>query len=68
MSKAKCLLCSGKAKYRGLCIKHYQSCARLVRLGDETWATLEAKDLAGPEGTRGPKRKVSIPKLAKGKK
>lgn len=68
MAKAKCLHCSAKAQYRGLCIKHYQSAARLVRLGSHTWDALEKQGVSAPAATRGRKSRVSIPELAKAKK
>lgn len=54
----------GKTEYgRGLCINHYQTMRYRVKVGHETWQTLEDKGLAIPAAKRG--RKIgSIKALA----
>jgi hypothetical protein len=44
----KCMVpgCDRPLKLRGLCWACYQSAARLIRLGRESWESLTAKELA----------------------
>ena len=41
-----CLMCHEPAKHRGLCVSHYQSAMRAVRVGKATWPELESLGLA----------------------